>query len=459
MDVRSKSTTQEVWRSLWTLNGYFRSSGEYISGLTVCRVKKSILSMLLAVYLPARSRTLPLEGVDYSKAIRCNVIMKSNFSQRVLSKLKRMINDLCITLMRLCLAPFFVSVENSYYPLIRVKPGIAICLFTMHGKTIYLKLKNGPSNEVKLMHSSKKLQIPLLNYEVEDPFARFNFFPLSYIESDLLEAKMITVERHLGKIDDYNIIINPNPKGENVNLGVMDGYFHLLLEFIPLMLKYPQLTFVGNAKYHGQLIKCLEFFNLDFVSQFRSDEKEVWEKLAPIASLKQHFMATRIPGSIYPDYESISIVRREVLRRIEVDAPCDTKSRILFVSRNSDTKSRNLVNEQELLYQLGKRFDVDCITPSDMSLNEQFCAFRGARVIIGPHGAGLSNILVTRPQSLVIELNKDSDVRWHYYRMSKILNLKHHLVIGSSTKSDEILVSERNIESILNKIESATKDS
>jgi hypothetical protein len=61
------------------------------------------------------------------------------------------------------------------------------------------------------------------------------------------------------------------------------------------------------------------------------------------------------------------------------------------------------VNEAELI-DLLERQGVRIIVPGTLSVSGQIDAFRSARLVIGPHGAGMSNIVFCRSGSFVYEM-------------------------------------------------------
>jgi hypothetical protein len=74
----------------------------------------------------------------------------------------------------------------------------------------------------------------------------------------------------------------------------------------------------------------------------------------------------------------------------------------IYVAR-TDAQNRVARNEGELIERLDRQ-GVRIIVPGSMSLSEQIAAFRSARLVIGPHGAGLSNIAFCQPGSFVYEM-------------------------------------------------------
>lgn len=74
----------------------------------------------------------------------------------------------------------------------------------------------------------------------------------------------------------------------------------------------------------------------------------------------------------------------------------------IYVAR-TDTGNRVVANEAELIDVL-QREGVRVIVPGTLSVSDQIAAFRAARLVIGPHGAGLSNLVFCRGASFFYEL-------------------------------------------------------
>jgi hypothetical protein len=74
----------------------------------------------------------------------------------------------------------------------------------------------------------------------------------------------------------------------------------------------------------------------------------------------------------------------------------------IYVAR-TDATNRVAVNEDALIAML-ERQGVRIVVPGTLPVTQQIAIFRGARLVIGPHGAGLSNIIGCEPGTHFYEL-------------------------------------------------------
>jgi capsular polysaccharide biosynthesis protein len=95
----------------------------------------------------------------------------------------------------------------------------------------------------------------------------------------------------------------------------------------------------------------------------------------------------------------IAFVRRKLADGV---APSAGRRRRFYLSR-SDRGARIIVNEAEIIEVL-KRYGFETITPSDLSIREQAELFGQAEMLVGPHGAALTNMMFMAPGAVVLEL-------------------------------------------------------
>ena len=66
-------------------------------------------------------------------------------------------------------------------------------------------------------------------------------------------------------------------------------------------------------------------------------------------------------------------------------------------------------------------------------MREQILLFQSADFIIGPHGAGLANLLFCEPGTKVIELMPSTEMRPFFWLIARKLGLVHGMQFCSST--------------------------
>ena len=109
--------------------------------------------------------------------------------------------------------------------------------------------------------------------------------------------------------------------------------------------------------------------------------------------------------------------------------------RRIYISR-SDAPVRRLVNEKDLVEAISHlKFEMCSLT--GMSVRDQVDIFSSASVIIGPHGAGLVNVLFCDDRTTVIELMSTTRTWPGFKVISKVVGLKYCGFVSDIYDSDE----------------------
>lgn len=88
--------------------------------------------------------------------------------------------------------------------------------------------------------------------------------------------------------------------------------------------------------------------------------------------------------------------------RDKLNWPSGTPKRNIFISRH-DAKGRAVLNWPEVAKTL-TRHDFEVVNLSEMTLEEQMECFSSAKLVVGVHGAGLTNILFSPPGTRILEI-------------------------------------------------------
>ena len=140
-----------------------------------------------------------------------------------------------------------------------------------------------------------------------------------------------------------------------------------------------------------------------------------------------------VPGVVPP--ESVDFLRNAFA------AGKTPRGRKIFIGRG-EAKHRPLIHEKEIWAQLQKRgYDsVDC---GKLSVQKQAEVFGSAGMVVGAHGAALTNLVFCYPGTRVVELFSPAYVNPCYRDLCVAAELRHSAVIGNgkdwvlSEKHDE----------------------
>lgn len=100
----------------------------------------------------------------------------------------------------------------------------------------------------------------------------------------------------------------------------------------------------------------------------------------------------------------------------------------IYVSR-AKVARRRVTNEGELTAALADAgFATVCL--EELTWADQIAAFRAARVVVGPHGAGLANLVFCAPETRVVELVRREYFNPTFWRLSALGGLDYHPLIS-----------------------------
>ena len=114
------------------------------------------------------------------------------------------------------------------------------------------------------------------------------------------------------------------------------------------------------------------------------------------------------------------------LCRNQLQFPGKPWRRVLISRQRS--RRRRCLNEDQLLASLAP-YAFERYFLEDLTVIQQMRLFSESTLLVGAHGAGLSNLVACAPQTAVVELMPRHGAFSHYYAMADVLGLRHgHLV-------------------------------
>ena len=206
------------------------------------------------------------------------------------------------------------------------------------------------------------------------------------------------------------------------------NYFHWMIQVLP---RFELLRRAGvtHAQVDRYLLHTARYtFHGETLAHLRVPPEKV-VAVEPDTHMRADYLwaTTSLRGSGHQCAWVADFLRREFL-----PSPAASVGRErLYISRGDATR-RRLVNEPELLAWL-ERHGFRSITPGTMSVVEQARAFAGASVILGVHGATLTNLVFAPAGAKVIELHTPSRRAMHYWELSSARRLDYYYLIGQDS--------------------------
>lgn len=140
------------------------------------------------------------------------------------------------------------------------------------------------------------------------------------------------------------------------------------------------------------------------------------------------FTTTKAAGFVQKSF--VDRMRSEVCAGFERTP----RSRV-YISRAKAKKGRRVLNEHALMTHL-RRVGFEKYILEDLSIEDQIEILAKAEWIVGPHGAGLANMLFAK-DAKVIELFGCYHVAPHFYLLSKALDHRYAFICGEEEYLDE----------------------
>ena len=140
-------------------------------------------------------------------------------------------------------------------------------------------------------------------------------------------------------------------------------------------------------------------------------------------------------------------IRQQILDEASTVQPPIESHKNIFISR-SNAVERRVVNESEVIETLSK-YDFELVRLEENSLLQNSKIFSNSDVIVGPHGAGLTDLIFCT-DSTVVELF-GSKIKPPYERLASVLNVEY-TSLECTPKSTDIVVNPERLESEIKQI-------
>ena len=217
----------------------------------------------------------------------------------------------------------------------------------------------------------------------------------------------------------------PRPKHTPLTVAVLTtgphhNFYHWMIEALPRLDLYER---------SGVSIDC---FYAPTGTRFQRESLDLLgispDRILP-ATRQTHLAPARLLASSFTG--SPSLAKTDYLsRRLGLHAGLlGGRSRRIFITRPG-RRARAVANERELLRAL-KPLGFERVRLEAMPLLEQVALFQQAECVVGPHGAGLTNLVFCRPGTQVVEIGTPYRPWTCFYEIAHHRGLAYHLHLAT----------------------------
>jgi hypothetical protein len=199
--------------------------------------------------------------------------------------------------------------------------------------------------------------------------------------------------------------------------GWQGAFYHWCFEVLP------RLHLAEKAGHSS----CLLYVEANF--PFQKESLELLGIKAHQMINAHEYEAVYAPQLIIPSIPhtpttwACNFLREQFLPKITKRSPLR-----LYVSR-SDASRRRILNEAEVL-DLLKKYHFECVHLSKLSFKEQVELFYRAEAVVGPHGAGFSNLVFCGPKTPFLEIFSPAYFNPCYWHVADRVGLSYHYLLG-----------------------------
>lgn len=181
------------------------------------------------------------------------------------------------------------------------------------------------------------------------------------------------------------------------------GYYHWMTEAIPRLWHVRDLVvdrvLILPQNFQGVLTESLEAIYSGNI---------FWLPHRTNAIVTDLLIPENPPFSGVYDIKLLVALRSRYTEWLHRVSPQHVTSRRVYVSR-AKARQRKVINEQEITSMLAKK-GFSIVSFEDCDFKEQVVLMRDLEILLGIHGAGLTNMLFMRPGSVVVELQKNPEL-------------------------------------------------
>ncbi len=208
------------------------------------------------------------------------------------------------------------------------------------------------------------------------------------------------------------------------------GYYHWLVDVLPRLEVLKRAGHETQAMDRVIVNACSASYQRETLSAAGVEQSKIIESRWHPHVRADRLVCPTLPGAFgHVPRWACDFLRQMFLPEDDTGGPGER----LYLNRTHVTH-RHVENEPDLIRRLERR-GFRNVTLDSLSVGEQARLLSTARIVVAPHGAGLTNILFCHPGTWIVELMSPSDVSHVYWALAETMDLDYTYVLGEGEPS------------------------
>jgi tetratricopeptide (TPR) repeat protein len=227
--------------------------------------------------------------------------------------------------------------------------------------------------------------------------------------------------------------------GSYILLGGAENYYHWWIDFLPrigILREFPELKdhkiLILNSLNSDQLATLAKVgISEDRLVKIRRNYMITCDELIVPSLTGRRLSPSGTPEWMQPMVNDWAIhwLREEFADWL---VPIPNMPKRIFISR-TNARFRRCINEAEI-YAIAQRYGFMTLENEHMSYQEQMAVYAGAEIVMGPHGAGFTNMLFAPETATAIEMFPKRRAASFYREMCEQIGQRYIKFDGAITR-------------------------